>query len=276
MPLNRPARRLMPGPQAVAEARRWIVQTLRDIERDDLLETAELAVSELVTNAVLHSLEPISVRVRGTRQHPRVEVHDGSPEPPILPHETSPAAPTEPSVDVVEADLLATFGRGLDIVARCSEAWGADVDLDSRGKVVWFSPAPEVADHEGPRGVVTGVDAGTVTDPEAATRPVHLRGLPADLFRALGVQQGALRREVRLLSLAHGDTYPAIHELDQVLAVLDQTLRPLLTDPERVVVDQHAGLLDLQSTSASTPWTTCVGWSRFSTSPTISAASSGC
>ena len=76
------------------------------------------------------AIPPIKVRVRGTWEHPRVEVIDGSTEPPILPG-------SEPLGD--DDDLLLTFGRGLGIVARCSTAWGAEIEDD--GKVVWFVPA---------------------------------------------------------------------------------------------------------------------------------------
>ena len=80
MPLNRPALSLGAGPRGVQDARRWVVGTFRDIGRDDLVECAEMAVSEVVTNALLHGAPPIQVRVRGTREHPRVEVSDGSQE----------------------------------------------------------------------------------------------------------------------------------------------------------------------------------------------------
>ena len=79
MPLNRPALALDPDPRSVQEARRWVVSTCRELGRDDLVESAELAISELVTNALLHAEHPITVRVAGTVDHPRVEVSDGSP-----------------------------------------------------------------------------------------------------------------------------------------------------------------------------------------------------
>ena len=120
MPLNRPALSLGSGPRGVQDARRWVVDTCRDIGREDLTECAELGVSELVTNALLHARPPLTVRVRGTREHPRVEVRDGSTEVPPMPT----LGPRE------ENDLLLTFGRGLGIVARCSTAWGVDVEED--------------------------------------------------------------------------------------------------------------------------------------------------
>ena len=73
MPLDKHALPLEAEPSAVADARRWVVDACRELERDDLIECAELGVSELVTNAVLHGLPPLWVRVRGTREHPRIE-----------------------------------------------------------------------------------------------------------------------------------------------------------------------------------------------------------
>ena len=66
----------------------------------DLVECAEFGVSELVTNAVLHGTPPIKVRVRGTWEHPRVEVIDGSTEPPILPGTRDPEGRRRPAADL--------------------------------------------------------------------------------------------------------------------------------------------------------------------------------
>src|SRR4051812_28453147 len=143
VPLNRPALSLGSGPRGVQDARRWVVSTCLDIGRADLVECAELGVSELVTNALLHARPPLWVRVRGTHDHPRVEVHDGSVDVPVMP--TAEAGS--------EDDLLLTFGRGLSIVARCATAWG--VSLEDGGKVIWFVPARRAADVMVP-GVLTG------------------------------------------------------------------------------------------------------------------------
>ena len=116
MPLNRPAQALTPGPRGVSDARRWATQVLTEIGRPELVESACISVSEVITNALLHAEQPVSVRLRGTREHPRIEVRDGSREPPDLPDlEADP-----------EDDVLLTFGRGLSIVARVSSAWGAE------------------------------------------------------------------------------------------------------------------------------------------------------
>ena len=214
MPLNRPALSLGPGPRGVQDARRWVVEVCTDIGRAELAECAELGVSELVTNALLHGRTPVTVRVRGTKEHPRVEVRDASPEPPLL--------PTLAYDDEDDDDLLVTFGRGLSIVARCSTAWGADLEED--GKVVWFTPAAEPTDDP-----VDGVVTGTATRED---RPragegfveIELHGVPLRLFFGFQAHYRELRREVRLLALAHENDYPLAKTLSDHFGALDRQL----------------------------------------------------
>lgn len=211
MPLNRPAHTLGNGPRGVQEARRWVVSAFVEIDRSELAECAEVGISELVTNALLHAEGRIQVRVRGTREHPRVEVLDASTEPPLLPTNA-------PDGD----DVLLTFGRGLSIVARSSEAWGADIDDD--GKVVWFTPSAEFSDV-GPDGQITGHALGDATA-EHATDPisVELCDVPLADYIAFHHHFRGLRREVRLLALAHEADYPLAKHLSEVFTAHGRTL----------------------------------------------------
>lgn len=212
MPLNRPPLSLGTGPRGVQDARRWVVATCRDIGRHELTECAELGVSELVTNALLHGDPPLSVRVRGTWEHPRVEVRDGSTE-----------VPQMPSDDPSDEDaLLLTFGRGLAIVARCAAAWGVEVEPD--GKVVWFVPAPHTGDHMA-EGVVTGDLLDAARPPSSDEIRVKLRGVPLRLFIEFQRHYRELRREVRLLSLAHQEEYPLAKKLSDLFGSLERDLR---------------------------------------------------
>ncbi|MGZ4466565.1 MAG: ATP-binding protein, partial [Nocardioides sp.] len=204
MPLNRPALSLGSGPRGVHNARRWVVDACTDMGRSDLVECAELGVSELVTNALLHAQPPFSVRVRGTREHPRVEVRDGSSQPPLLPNE---------GLDH-EDDLLLTFGRGLGIVARCATAWGADIEDD--GKVVWFTPGSEPGE-EMVDGVITGLPATVVPrEPSPDEVLVAVQGVPLREYQAFQRHYRELRREVRLLALAHEADYPLAKSLSDL------------------------------------------------------------
>ena len=58
MPLNLKALPLEPDPESVKEARAWVREVLERLDREDIVETAELGVSELVTNAILHGSHP--------------------------------------------------------------------------------------------------------------------------------------------------------------------------------------------------------------------------
>jgi anti-sigma regulatory factor (Ser/Thr protein kinase) len=214
VPLNRPALSLGPGPRGVHDARRWVFDTFAGINRTDLAECAELGVSELVTNALLHATPPIHVAVRGTREHPRVEVRDTSVDCPVLP------PPLDP--DDLDAMLL-TFGRGLNIVARASDAWGAEIEDD--GKVVWFTPATEFSDSATP-GVITG---NTVEHPGAAedgdSVRLDIRNVPVAVYTAFQWHYRELRREVRLLALTNEHEYPLAKSLSDLFGLLRQPLR---------------------------------------------------
>jgi anti-sigma regulatory factor (Ser/Thr protein kinase) len=229
---------LVPGPRGVRDARRWVASVCLDIGRPELVECAELGVSELVTNAVLHGADPIQVRVRGTREHPRVEVRDASRERPILPGPLG----LDP-----DDDLLLTFGRGLSIVARSSDAWGAEIEAD--GKVVWFAPAAELAEDDGVEGIINGPSAGDT--PPVVDDPVDVRVLGVPLRLYVGFQQHfrELRREVRLLAIAHEDHYPLAKSLSDLFGTLERQLRDGigLTDLEGALAHQ-AEIADLSVT----------------------------
>ena len=213
------------------DARRWVVGTCRDIGRDDLVECAEIGVSELVTNALMHAESPIQVRVRGTREHPRVEVRDSSIDVPPLPETTTLQD---------EADLLLTFGRGLSIVARAADAWG--VEREDDGKTVWFAPA-QVFAEEGVEGRVTGVVAERATDPPIPAKDrveVELRDVPVAAYVAFTHHYRELRREVGLLALAHQQDYPLAKNLSDLFGSLEQPLRAGLGS-ERIETAQSNG-----------------------------------
>ena len=215
MPLNKPALSVPSVPHSVQQARRWVVDAISDIGRRELIDTAELGVSELVTNAVLHATDPITVRVRGTQEHPRVEVRDGSTEPPVMP--LAPAG----SVLSEDDDLLLTFGRGLDIVARCADAWGAEIE--ENGKVMWFAPAAAPHD-EGVRGSVSGLTPPP-EPPRRDTVLVRLLGAPIRALAEFEAHYRELRREVRLLALAHEDKYPLAKSLADLFGSLQREVQ---------------------------------------------------
>ncbi len=231
MPLNQPALSVPSVASSVPQARRWVTDTITGIGRPELAETAELGVSELVTNAVLHARDPIAVRVRGTREHPRVEVRDGSSAPPVL-----PVGLTESVLPPDDETLLMTFGRGLDIVARCADAWGADIE--DAGKVMWFAPAAAPHD-EGVPGAVTGLLAPPVQHDEDAF-DVRILRAPVRALLEFESHYRELRREVRLLSLAHEEKYPLAKALADLFGLLQREVQAAL-DAEQIRRAQRVG-----------------------------------
>jgi anti-sigma regulatory factor (Ser/Thr protein kinase) len=197
---------LASSPRAAADARRWVSDVCRRLERSDLVECAELGVSELVANAILHASAPYKVRVRGTASHPRIEVVDGS---------TSPPVPPAPREEADLDDLLLTFGRGLSMVSQCAVAWGATIESD--GKIVWFEPSAEMTEDSADWVIDHHVEPGREPTSEAAVE-VRLIGIDVPLHASLLRQYNELRRELRLLSLSHQSDYPLAGDLTSMFA----------------------------------------------------------
>jgi anti-sigma regulatory factor (Ser/Thr protein kinase) len=106
---------------SVAASRRFVVDALDGLP-DDVRESAELMMSELATNAVVHAGTGFEVCIERTATFLRVDVTDvGHGEPRLR----SPSM-SEP------------HGRGLQIVKELSDQWGSLEDADHSGKTVWF------------------------------------------------------------------------------------------------------------------------------------------
>ncbi|WP_316773325.1 SpoIIE family protein phosphatase [Streptomyces sasae] len=110
---------LDPEPSAPGRARRLTRQALAGWGLEELTDTAELLVSEIVTNAVRHASRPISLRLLRTDVL-RCEVGDDVPQLPRLRR----ALPSE------------EHGRGLYLVNRLARRWGTT--RLGTGKIVWF------------------------------------------------------------------------------------------------------------------------------------------
>ena len=113
--------RLLPSdPRSAAAARRFVADVLASCG-DDVVATATLLVSELVTNAVLHTVGQVELRIVQADDRIRISVADESGERPA---------------ELEEVDLESTSGRGLMLVDALAAAWG--VEAHGVGKRVWF------------------------------------------------------------------------------------------------------------------------------------------
>src|SRR3954470_4852073 len=190
VPLTKRSLVLPASPPSVKLARSWVSKILAEIGREDLVDAAQLGVSELVTNALIHSQPPLSVRVRGTVDHPRIEAVDSSPVPP----QRARGAPEPEEVDDLN---LPTFGRGLSLVAMMSSRWGSDLAHDGRSKSVWFEPTVEAGADTHREGEIFDFDPESTAGPEtpdAERLPIRLLRVPAALFGELRRYHFELRR----------------------------------------------------------------------------------
>jgi anti-sigma regulatory factor (Ser/Thr protein kinase) len=184
------------------------------------VEDGELALSELVTNAVLHGRDPLSVRLVLDDALLRAEVRD--------------ANPVSPSFSML--DETAVTGRGLLLISAVSDRWG--VEPGPTGKVVWFEllagrdvqtvldvdallaswgdelaldPADECV-----RVVLTDLDVPLVARAEA-----HVEGLVRELtlLLAAGTAPGADRRPAANVVSAAAAVDPVRSDLRHQVAV---------------------------------------------------------
>ena len=223
MSLTKRSLSLPASPPSVKLARSWVSAVLSEIGREALLETARLGVSELVTNALIHSRPPLLLRVLGTKDHPRIEVVDSSPIPP----ERIPVAPAIEDVDDLN---LTTFGRGLDLVAMVAARWGSDLGHDGRTKTVWFEPADEAGEQLA-EGEIFTFDpdlTGEATTVDRRRMTIRLLDVPAQLFGQLRRYHFELRRELRLLAMTAPEDYPIATRVTEMFARVEQERRTVV------------------------------------------------
>ncbi|MEC3997855.1 ATP-binding protein [Actinacidiphila sp. DG2A-62] len=114
-----------PTPLSVGRARRLLAVQLAAWDLRQVVDDAELVVSELVTNAIAHAHPPvgrlIATRFERLADGVRIEVHDAG---------GSKPRPRRASTEEES-------GRGLELVdALTGGAWGVS-DRDGPGKLVW-------------------------------------------------------------------------------------------------------------------------------------------
>jgi serine phosphatase RsbU (regulator of sigma subunit)/anti-sigma regulatory factor (Ser/Thr protein kinase) len=104
-------------------ARRFLTRRLREWGVDqEVTETAQLCVSELVTNAVIHACTPSQVTLRLDDERLLVAVRDQGARSTVRAR--------------VDDELTQSTGRGLTIVDVLAASWSAERGMD--GTTVWF------------------------------------------------------------------------------------------------------------------------------------------
>ncbi len=180
------------------------------------LDDAQLGVSELVTNALVHVGSVIGVRVNTSPDRARIEVSDESSHPPAPRHYSTSSG----------------TGRGLRLIDVLADRWGVDID-DSR-KAVWFELGPQTpppARAAGPSGVVIAPTNDTVV--------VDLLNFPLLMHQAWQEHASALLRELLLVDLDDEIKAPFERHAqasDAMNLLHEQVPAPeLLDDPEAIM-----------------------------------------
>ncbi len=170
-------------PSSPSAARRLLRGVLDDCGRADWRDAAELALTELATNVVLHAHSEMTVRI-SCGERLRVEVED-----------TSPVIPTQRGYGIESST-----GRGLALVAAIAQEHG--IIRTDTGKIVWFvlDATPEEGDEP---DVDALLDAWSDEEVHAASEPepertVTLAGFPPTLWLAAHQMHDALLRELAL------------------------------------------------------------------------------
>ena len=189
--MSRSVTRSFPGEaRSVPAARRFVRDLVLAGGHERWAGDAQLAVSEVCTNAVLHAHTPFEVTVRVDPDGVYVQVWDDDP---VLPTRRVSAA-------------TSTTGRGLELLGAVTSSSGAQTVGPT--KVVWFclgAVAPDVGDdvlldrwRDRPEDV-TGAPAAPVVE-------VVLRSMPAPLWLAAREHHNTLMREFSLHEQTRHDT----------------------------------------------------------------------
>jgi serine phosphatase RsbU (regulator of sigma subunit) len=196
------------GTEVVPGARRLIRSTLSGLPHW-VVDDAELVVTELVTNAVLHGERPAQLRVIDVGGGVRLEMEDSGRAAPIL----------------LRHGGDSMTGRGLSLVAALASEWGVRQGATA-GKVVWAqlstaqpqSPAAGVAEQDIEALIdAWGEEDSTLDD----RRTVHLGPVPTGLLVAAKTQ---IDNVVRELTLVRGGAAFAGRSLPPELADLVETV----------------------------------------------------
>lgn len=139
-----------PEPASVRGARDFCRSALTGWHLSDLMDTAQVVVSELVTNGVLHAGSALTLTLSVASDHLEVAVSDASSErPQVRPHRQDLHADLDqlmptfgqhrdddraPRFHVGDAGAV-VGGRGLLLVEALAADWG--VEPSDAGKAVW-------------------------------------------------------------------------------------------------------------------------------------------
>jgi PAS domain S-box-containing protein len=178
-------------PRNVGRARGVLRDALLRSGAEQLVESATLLLSEIVTNAFVHVGTEVLLRVLSTKEAVRVEVEDAGAHLPARRHYAGTAG----------------TGRGLQLIDDLADRWGADAH--STGKTVWFEMGDLPAGHAAASGRDDG-DRAALLEESWRAHQVTLRHVPLLMHVAWQEHASTLLREFLL------------HRLEDDAAILEK------------------------------------------------------
>lgn len=223
---------------SVRRARQHVSEALSAAGRSEWVDDAELAVTEIVANVVLHARTPCDLAVLVAADSVRISVRDSSPQLPTPRHFSRDS----------------TTGRGLALVGRLSADFGVE-SLGMDGKVVWCVldgvPRYDESELPGEEWDLTGLLL--LDEPAAPVPQVRLAHVPMAIWQAALEYQAAVLRELYLVAAGSSrgsevtaDLAAASKVLNELAGATDRALELAVGDPSlpRVALPQgHPGTL---------------------------------
>ena len=214
------------GPRGVREARQLAEQRAAELGLAHLADDAALAVSELMTNAILHGSGCTGVSITPIGGGLRVAVSDRSRSLPLL------GQPSEGAMT----------GRGMRIVERLASDWGVTPNDD--GKTIWID-LTGVGNHEvlDPEDLL---ELWAEHDDEIGHEPryrVELGEVPTDFLLAAKGHVDNLVREFDIIATGAVTGVPVVPgHLEQLLAIVtDRFAEARLSIKQQALRAAHRG-----------------------------------
>lgn len=232
--------RLLADPASVPAARRFVRDALSDWQLGELVDDVALCVSELTSNAALHSASPyFDVVMHEVPGAVRICVDDQGPVPAEAVVARGGGAGEEQGT--WSMDSLASTGRGLVIVSAIASDWG--VEQTGSGKRVWAhlphgSGDPAVGPEEGEDDPVSVGRSGKLPQ---GWHVVRLADCPVQLSLQQDRHLDELVRELQLVEA--GDAVPS-RQLADVIAGLLQGQAHARHMSRRIALDAAAAGLE--------------------------------
>ena len=194
-------------PASSGEARRFVTDLTEEWGLSRLTEEAALCVTELVTNAILHTRERFVITVRPIGEGVRIEVMDGSP------HQVPLATPR--TGGAVDLTTLGLSGRGLQIVSAVAARWGMFTTFQA--KTIWAEVTGE--SNESPSEPVVILEKPGPRSPDAVE--LDFLDLPTRAAVSSGIQVEDVVRGIQLELV--GEVVGPDNRVGRLFDLLDRT-----------------------------------------------------